>query len=234
MIPKIIHQFKWENRDVKSNVLNIKDSNPKWKHKVWTLESVRKIYNKAPENFKVKFDYFVDHGMFLHAEDIAKFWILFFDGGIYIDNGYRFKPKKSLKNISFENTDVVLFNSTIKKNVWRFDESLMACSKNDRFFMHLIDYIGRPEYFPKSQWDGSPLEVYASSYITTHYDLFTRLYNNEPIIKESIVFINDVDKKIVPKNHKILDSNIAFFKNPELVFRHVKNTKFITKQELKR
>jgi hypothetical protein len=227
MIPKIIHQFKWENRDSKFNVLNIKNSNPKWKHKIWTLESVEKVSEKAPENFKAKFDYFVNRGMYLHAQDIAKFWILFYDGGIYIDNGYRFKSKKSLKNIPFGDSDLVLFNSSVKKNVCRLDESLMACAKNERFFMHLIDYIGHPTYFPKSVWDGSLLEVYAASYITTHYDLFTRLYSNQPIIKESVPFIKDLDKKIIPKNHKILDPSVAFLKNPELVFRHVKGTKFI-------
>jgi hypothetical protein len=94
--------------------------------------------------------------------------------------------------------------------------------------MHLIDYIGHSDYFPKSLWDGSRLEVYASSYITTHYDLFTKLCNNEKPITDGIQIIYNNNEKVIPKNHKIVSAHTAFLKNPELVFRHRRSTKFFS------
>jgi len=229
MIPKIIHQFRWEDSKTKENVLSVKRTNGGWKHKVWTLEDVKKSYGRAPEHFKSKFDYFFENNMTLHAQDISKFWILFSEGGIYMDNGYRFKAGKSLTDLKIVNSDLALFNCSIKPNSWRFDESVMAGAPNEKFFMHLMDYIGHPRFLPKSEWDGSILEVYASSYITTHYDLYTRLYNNEELIENSVSVISNTDKKVIPKNHKILNPHVAFLKNPELVFRHFRNTKFFEK-----
>jgi hypothetical protein len=224
MIPKIIHQFKREDAESSRRIREIKDRNRNWKHIVWTVEDVRKLYSCLPpghEDVSPKIEKFIENKMWQTFEEVAKFLILFSYGGIFIDDGYEFSKGKKLRDIPFKDNDLVLFNSILRdQKKWRINETVMACSKNHRFMLHLLSYIGQENYLPKSPWDGKVLEVYTSSYITTQYALYMSLWNQTPLLKSAISHISNIDELKPMNKEVVLSPYYTFVQSPSLVMRH--------------
>lgn len=224
MIPKIIHQFYREDPKSSRRIREVKDRNRNWKHVVWTVEDVRKLYSCLPPSYEdasPKFEKFIENKMWQTFEEVARFLILFSEGGIFIDNGYEFSKGKKLEDIPFQDNNLVLFNSLLRsKKKWRINETVMACSKNHRFMLHLLSYIGQEAYLPKSPWDGKVLEVYSSSYITTQYALYMSLWNQTPLVKNAISHINNVDELKPMDKEVVLSPYYTFVQSPSMVMIH--------------
>ena len=206
MIPRIIHQFNIENSDEsKIKIDKIRNENKKfWRHNLWKLEEVKTLYPYAKENFKQKFEFFLENKMYKKAEDIAKFLILKVHGGLYIDEGFALLKGKKINDIPFEDNDLALFNGIHRRDdSYRFQETIIGSSENHRFINHLLDYIGQTEYMPRCPFDGKVLDIYSAGYITNHYLLYNRLCNNLPVHGHSVA-------RILGKNIKLLDKEYVF------------------------
>lgn len=222
MIPKTIHQFNIENSDQSTERINrIRDQHKKaWSHMLWKLEDVKKLYPYALDNFKNKFEFFLEKGMYKKAEDIAKFLILKVHGGVYIDDGFILLKGKSIDSIPFKDNNLVLFNSIYRrKDLYRLQETIIASEPNHPFIIHLLDYIGQKNYLPRCPFDGKILDVYSAGYITNHYLLYNRLYNNLPPQEKTFSRINANHLSMLEKE-MIFDPKYVCRINQSMILKH--------------
>lgn len=224
MIPKIIHQFYREDSDSVKRMRTIKNHNKGWIHKSWSLDQVKKLSDNLPpgyKDFSQKFEKFIQNEMWELAEEVARFLILYSEGGFFIDSGFRLVEGKKLRDIPFGDNELVLFNGLIRSpNTWRIQNNVLACSKGHKFMLHLMAYVGNMDYLPICPWSGKVLEVYSSTYITTQYSVYMSLWNGTAPIKNSISHIMNTDKIKMLEKEVVLNPHFTFLINPSMVIKH--------------
>jgi hypothetical protein len=170
---------------------------------------------------KEKFDSLYDQKMWAYAVNIARLYILYKYGGIYMDTDIHMTKNASLNMLPLEKDLILVHPGKYKnKNKIRFQNCVLCASKNNAFIKKVYDRIGTQGYSVLGGGGGEhPLyEKYSTTYLTSEYHIHTSKkkhgMNNYP----AICF--DRRRIIVPETDCILDPNYFFGPKP-LIATHL-------------
>jgi inositol phosphorylceramide mannosyltransferase catalytic subunit len=144
-IPKIIHQIWLGPKEppqwcIDSWRIEYMKSNPDWTYKMWNEEEIEQLglINK---------DIYDKESTYRGKSDIARYEILYKEGGIFIDADILWLNSKSLNNVFEElpnntSTNNILFGASEPTvNSHLVANSLIGCNRNNNIMFNLIHYL---------------------------------------------------------------------------------------------